>query len=166
MQSLRTQLRVEELETRDVPSTVLAGSGAIPQRLHPLAGRGHGNYFTEQVVPDSGPAIHLAGTGTFAGLGKATVWGDIRALGLVFHGQAKGVLWFTNPAGSVTVQLQGPGQMGPAPLPQVYHYAVVQSSGAYQHMTDTGTLRLVLATPTPGWEHKVPHSHGTFTLYI
>jgi hypothetical protein len=166
MQSLRAQLRVEELEARDVPSSLLTSSSVIAQKVHPLAGRGHGNFTTEQVVPDIGPSVHLAGTGTFAGLGRVTVWGDVRSLGFVFHGQAKGLLWFANHAGSVTVQVQGPAQTGIAPLPQNYHYTIVQGSGAYEHMADTGTLRLVLGMPTPAWNHMVPHSHGTFSLYI
>ena len=100
------------------------------------------------VFPDAGTKYQLTGSAKLLDLGSVSVKGWVRGVGFVRTSQAQGSLTFTNNRGSVTVALTSlkPAD-GFGSLPTWWHYQVTRGTGAYRHVTDTGTIRLGV---TPG----------------
>jgi hypothetical protein len=173
--SIRCRLQIEELGQRILPS---ATPGLLPlpaftsvlaaPHAHALAGQGSGTYIGGSMVVDAGESAMLNGSAYLARLGHVTVTGTVAGLGFIVSGHAWGTLTFANARGSVTVALEGPLQSGFSPLPEQFSYTVVSGTGAYQHLHDHGSLKLVLhpfpIDPLPG--SLFPVAHGTFTLTI
>jgi predicted outer membrane repeat protein len=112
----------------------------------PLTGHGSGSY-TSTSVPDAGVTYSVQGTADLADLGHVSVTGSLQSVGFIVVGQATGQLIFSNDRGSVTIKLTGPDQPGFAPLPERFSYQVVSGSGAFAHLSDQGTLSLVVEPP-------------------
>jgi len=89
---------------------------------------------------------HFTGDGSVKGMGAVQMQIDVYGVGFHDPGTAHGTITLTNAKGSVTVQITGPSQPKLSPLPQYFQYKIVQATGAYRGMTDSGTLRL-LRTP-------------------
>lgn len=171
MASRRPPLHLEELGARILPSATLvdpppaATALASPScvAVHILDGHGHGRYTSDAVQSGAGIEYRLSGHADLAGLGQVKMTGSVHSVGFIQKGRAGGTLTFTNTHGSVTVELQGPEQAGFSPLPERFRYHVVGGSGAYAHLSDSGTLALS--------QHALPTgdrqgAHGTFTLSI
>jgi hypothetical protein len=167
-------LRLEELGARVLPSAVpllpvphasdaLVSHTMPPTLLHPLAGHGSGSYSVGRIIPDLGTTFNLKGTADLAALGHVSVTGSVHSLGFIATGHAGGELTFSNGKGTVTVELTGPQQGGFSALPQKFAYRVVSGTGAYAHLSDHGSLTLVL-TPAP--VGGLGGLHGTFTLKV
>jgi hypothetical protein len=163
--------QVEELGQRVLPSAIVGtppeaapalAAPLPPQLKHPLAGRGSGAFSTDLIPVDGGQVYHLHGSANLAGLGSVLVYGTVGGVGFTQTGRAGGTLTFFANGGSVTVQLLGPVQTAFSPLPQYFHYQITGGTGAFQHLADSGTLRLDFhALPTGSLG-----AHGTFYLYI
>jgi hypothetical protein len=162
---------VEELGQRVLPSAVAAmppeaapvlAAPLPPQIRHPLAGRGSGAFSTDLIPVDAGPLFHLHGSAKLAGLGSVLVYGTVGGVGFTQSGRAGGTLTFIGNGGSVTVQLLGPVQTAFSPLPHYFHYQITGGTGAFQHLADSGTLRLDFH---PVWTGALGE-RGTFSLYI
>jgi hypothetical protein len=158
MSRRRTDFRVEELGQRVLPSAspfslrnLLSSSTLVVHHQpashhmseqHPLHGAGIAVYTTTLQVPDVGLPYHLQGAGNFGVLGLVTVTGNIKSAGFIMQGHATGTLTFANAQGSITLQLTGAEQDGPAPLPQQFSYQITSGTGAYANLHDQGTLTL------------------------
>jgi hypothetical protein len=174
MRSYRAQLRVEELGSRIMPSTVnllgyaaqaLAAAHTSVQHHHQhshkpphadssgqsLSGSGSGSYTTSMGIPDTGTTTDLGGVATLDGQGTFTVTGEFHSLGYILFGHAGGTLTFTNDQGSFTLQLDGPLQTGFSPLPQSFTYSVLSGTGAYQNLQASGSVSLTLTAATGGF---------------
>jgi hypothetical protein len=89
---------------------------------------------------------HFTGDGSVEGMGAVQMQIDVYGVGFNNNGTAHGTITLTNAKGSVTVQITGPSQPKLSPLPSWFQYKIVQATGAYRGMTDSGTIRL-LRTP-------------------
>src|SRR5579871_485444 len=109
----RTQLQLEELGARLVPST----TPLVIPLTHPpatadlasatrqgLVGHGQGSYFLDVMPPDAGMEYHLQGIADLGTLGHVSVSGALHSVGFILHGRAWGTLTFRNAQGSVTVE--------------------------------------------------------------
>jgi hypothetical protein len=172
----RRSLRLEQLAARILPSAAplvapppsahALVSDALPAVHHPLAGHGSGGYTTAPIIPDVGITYNLQGKAKLATLGDVSVTGSVHTtgfFGLLPKGHAGGELTFSNGKGSVTIELTGPPQGGFSPLPRKFDYKVVSGTGAYAHLSDHGSLTLVLKA-LPTGDKGGPH--GTFSLSI
>jgi hypothetical protein len=151
------RLHVEDLGARILPSANHLIATAAPAHLS-LAGYGTGGYLHEFAIPDMGQQYDLLGIATLQGLGRVSVKGSVDTVGFILHGHAWGLLTFTNAKGSVTLLLEGPEQNGFAPLPRRFTFDVIGGTGSYQHLSEPGTLQLVISPAV--------HAQGTFTLTI
>jgi hypothetical protein len=173
MKRFRTVPQVEELGSRVLPSAIALARPPeplvpiVPSPIpvvfkHPLAGMGSGVYSSFPIPTDAGLVRHLHGSAHLAALGEVMVGGTVTGVGFTAEGRATGTLTFIGNGGTVTVELQGPVQSGFSPLPHYFHYQVVQATGAYAHLSDSGTLRLDF--------HPLPlgamGERGTFSLWI
>jgi hypothetical protein len=166
-------LRLEELGARVLPSaTPLAPAPptnaalvyhTMPATHHPLAGHGHGNYSADAIQSGAGITYNLQGTANLADLGHVSIKGWVHSVGFIQNGHAGGQLTFSNGKGSVTVELTGPAQPAFSALPQKFDYRVVADTGTYAHLSDHGTLTLVL-TAAPIRSGGGPQ--GSFTLTL
>jgi hypothetical protein len=120
--------------------------------------QGLGTY-THGLERDAGVQYKFTGAGQFFGLHDAEISGSLYSVGFIARGHAGGELTFTNAKGSVTIELVGPEQAGFAPLPGTFHYSVKKGTGAYAHLTGSGSLSLKLS-PMNGQGM----SGGEFTL--
>ena len=169
--SRRPPLELERLDARILPSatplpipSLPAAAVAPSTAIHILDGHGHGTYTADRIISDAGPEYRLTGTADLAGMGHVRVTGLLHGVGFMAHGRAGGTLTFSNGEGSVTVQLTGPEQPGFSALPQRWDYKVVAHTGAFAHLSTSGTLRLVLQA-APNGDLQTP-PHGTFTLTV
>jgi hypothetical protein len=171
MNRQRLMPQVEELGQRVLPSAVAlmppkaapALAAPLPPQLkHPLSGRGSGVFSTDLIPSEAGTVFHLRGSATLAGMGPVEVLGSVTSVGFIQTGRASGMLTLFGNGGSVTVELQGPVQPAFSPLPHYFHYHVTGGIGAFQHLADSGTLRLDF--------HVVPMGalgeRGSFYLWI
>jgi hypothetical protein len=142
--------------------TMTIASKVVQQE--PLAGAGHGNYSKPFTIPDVGATYNMQGVADLAPLGQVAVTGSIHSLGFISAGQAAGTLTFINAQGSVTVSLLGPVQPGFAPLPSQFQYRVMSGTGAYQDLSDQGSLQLDLVPDLAG--PSSPAGQGTFQLTL
>jgi hypothetical protein len=109
--------------------------------------QGLGTY-THGVESDAGVQYQFTGAGKFFGLHDAEISGSLYSVGFIARGHAGGELTFTNAKGSVTIELVGPEQPGFSPLPGTFHYTVKKGTGAYAHLTGSGSLSLKLSPTT------------------
>src|SRR5689334_5781485 len=101
MKKSSVRLRVEEMESRLVPS------GAPPHHPSPdlvahaatiapvLGGTLTGTYTTSHANPDTGTRYGLSGSGTLNLLGQVTAKGTLQSLGNVASGHAGGTVTIT-----------------------------------------------------------------------
>jgi len=184
MKRFRTVPQLEELGARVLPSAVALAphpepaAAMIPSEplvppikpptplpvvhKHPLAGMGSGVFLSFPIPTDTAPVRYLRGTAHLAALGQVLVGGEVTGVGFTAEGRASGTLTFIGKGGTVTIELQGPVQSGFSPLPHYFHYQTVKGTGAYAHLSDSGTLRLDF--------HPLPlgamGERGTFSLWI
>jgi hypothetical protein len=147
---------VEGLEDRYVLSALIAPPTPVH---HALAGVGHGDVSRNWTIMDVGSSFTLKGTAQVADLGQVTVTGSVHGVGFAWSGHAGGTLTFSNPKGSVKVNLEGPLQGGFSSLPRYFHYQISSGTGAYGKLTDQGTMLLSVNIP---WYS----GHGTFALAV
>jgi hypothetical protein len=114
---------------------------------------------------DAGASVQLFNAqGNFAALGRVTFSGWVQGVGMMKTGQASGDLTLHNSKGTLTVTLQGPQQAGFSPLPETFHYQITGGTGAYQNLSDQGTLKLVFLQPHAG---SIPgQDHGRFVVIV
>ena len=174
------RLHVEELEGRTLPSaspvslpalTAALAAPATPiaplPAIHVLSGQGEGTFAVDAIQSGAGTVYHFYGEGQFAALGHVGIRGDVHAVGFLVHGQAAGTLTLTNDHGSVTLTLTGPDQPGFSALPQQFSYKITGGTGAYAHLSDQGTLSLMLAAAPTGPGSSIPAApHGAFALSV
>jgi hypothetical protein len=141
-------LAVEELGDRVVPSAapavdpVMTHPIVIAQSVHPLTGRGAGDYHSHRGNPDTGVTHKVNGGANLQGMGKVTLTGEIHAPGFIHSTTFTGTMTFKTARGKVTVELASFRPAGPAGLPVWYRYHVTQATGAFKGMHDSGSLRL------------------------
>jgi hypothetical protein len=166
----KARLSVEALGERVVPSAakpvepVSLPPVSIVKATHPLTGRGTGDYHSKRVNPDTGTTHTLAGTAHLQGMGDVKVAGTIHGPGFINSQTFTGTLTFRNAKGRVTVAVTSFRPAGPAGLPVWYRYQVVQATGTYKGMKDTGSLR-VDVTLFPSFAAG-PDQAGTFRVTI
>jgi hypothetical protein len=169
--------RVEELESRAVPSTIpflptgasgMLGAHAQGNHAPVLAGVLTGSYAPSPRVPDAGLHYNLHGTGMVSGMGHVSLSGWIQSTGYIAAGHARGELVLSNAHGTLTLQLEGTLQPGFASLPTHFYFNVVKGTGAYAHELAGGTIdfhyapRAVPMHLLPG--QPPPEAGGTFAL--
>jgi len=177
MSAPKKSTRVEELESRAVPSTIpflptgvsgMLGAHAQGNHAPVLAGMLTGSYTPAHQVPDVGLRFNLHGTGTVSGMGHVTLTGWVQSTGFVASGHARGELVLSNAHGTLTLQLEGTLQPGFAPLPTHFYFNVVKGTGAYAHELAGGTIdfhyapKAVPLHMSPG--QPPPEAGGTFAL--
>ena len=166
MDRARARPRVEELESRTLPSTTALAPPALAPALAAgphrhaepaLDGDVSGHYSVpEGSSPDLGQTYTLKdGSGTVGRLGHVTVKGSLQSTGFMVSGRATGSLTLTGAHGSVTLDLLGPLQQGFAPLPGRFSFTVKSGTRAYAHFHATGTVTVHLDA-----------AHHTFTLDV
>jgi hypothetical protein len=164
------RLSLEPLGERLVPSAaqpivpVSLPPVSIVHTAHPLTGRGTGDYHSKRGNPDIGVTHTLAGTAHLQGMGDVKVAGTIHAPGFINSQTFTGTMTLRNAKGRVTVELTSFRPAGPAGLPVWYRYHVVQATGAYKGMKDTGSLRVDVAL-YPSFAAG-PDQAGTFRVTI
>lgn len=149
-------LRVEELETRDVPSCAasLPVSGDPPTlpaaQQSPLAGTDHafGTIRGTYAAPlmggvDAGIVFALQGGGQVHFLGAVHLTGTLQGTGNIAAGRAGGEITLSDRRGSLTLQLEGPVQGMFAPMPHEFGFTVVKATGAFQGIQATGWVGVV-----------------------
>ena len=172
--------RVEELETRAVPSTVpflstgasgMLGAHAQGNPAPILAGLLTGTYTpAPHKLADAGMQFTLQGTGTVSGMGQVTLTGSLHTTGFVAAGHASGTLVLANAHGTLTLHLEGTLQPGFAALPAHFYFNVVKGTGAYTHVMASGTIDFHYAPAAvplhmlPG--QPPPDAGGTFALTL
>jgi hypothetical protein len=168
----QSPLLLEELDARLLPSTIPlpqiapAPSALLPgpiPPLHVLSGQGEGTFSTPAIQSGAGTDYSISGEGQFAALGQVVLHGGVHSVGFIQHGHAAGILTLTNSRGSLTLALRGPDQPGFSALPEQFSYIVTNGTGAYAHLSDQGTLALVLATQ-PAVPDGTHGPHGAFAL--
>src|SRR5262249_528361 len=138
------RLTVEALGERVVPSAArpVAPESLPPVKIvqitHPLTGRGTGDYHSKRTNPATGTTHTPAGTRHLQGMGDVKVAGTIHGPGFINSQTFTGTLTFWNAKGRVTVELTSFRPVSLAGLPVWYRYHVVQATGAYKGMKDTG----------------------------
>jgi hypothetical protein len=170
MKRTTSRPRLEELETRDVPSVTLFSSSPQPVAASvarhatlpaAVVGTLTGTFTQMRHIADTGASYALTGGGSVRPLGKVTVNGSMTAPGFVRVGRASGTLTLTGSGGTVKVRLLGPEEGGFKPLPERFHFTAGSGTGAYQHLTGSG-IALLRLTPPP-----IMHpTAGTFTLIL
>jgi hypothetical protein len=133
--------------------------------IHVLSGQGEGTFSSPAIQSGAGTDYQLAGEGQFAALGQVNLHGWVHSVGFLWHGHATGSLTLTNHFGSVTLALSGPDQPGFSALPQQFSYHISAGTGAYAHLSDQGSLGLVLATQ-PAVPDGIHGPHGAFALVV
>jgi hypothetical protein len=179
MSGQKKKPRVEELETRAVPSTVpflatgasgMLGAHANGNAAPVLAGLLTGSYTPSPNLPDAGLQFHLQGGGTVNGMGKVSLTGSLHGVGFVAAGHAGGELVITNAHGSLTLRLEGTLQPGFASPPAHFYFNVVKGTGAYAHELASGTVDFHYAPSVvplhlrPG--EAPPVAGGTFAITL
>jgi hypothetical protein len=162
MKTTRTQLRVERLDQRDVPSATISTPVTNPSTSAAAAyspfAVASGAYTTGGLMVDAGPAYRLHGTGHYGSIGAFTVTGSVQAVGFVASGRAGGTLTLASASGTLTIELTGPVQAGFSPLPRQFTYRVVHNTGGIARIPFQGTLTLDLGAP-----HALPGGRlGTY----
>jgi hypothetical protein len=112
-----------------------------PTVVHPVAGFGSGKYICTLQAGNVPTGFHFTGVMDTKGMGRVTVQASIYGVGYR-NAPAGGRITLTNGKGSVTIELTALPQPKLSKLPEWFRYRIVQSSGAYKGMTDSGTLRL------------------------
>jgi hypothetical protein len=100
--------------------------------------------------PDAGSTEILHGSGQVAGIGHATLRGEIHEPGFVALGSAQGDLTLRRPGGTITIHLTGPP--GPGGLQNssgVFTGGITGATGKYRGLHGIGSASLSL-TPVPG----------------
>jgi hypothetical protein len=171
--------RVEELETRAVPSTVpflstgasgMLGAHAQGNAAPVLAGLLTGTYTPSPKTPDVGLSFNLRGAGTLSGMGHVTLSGSLHTAGFIAAGHAGGTLVLATAHGTLTLHLEGTLQPGFAHLPPHFYFNVVKGTGAYAHVLAGGTIAFHDAPAVvpfhllPG--QTPPVAGGTFSMTI
>jgi hypothetical protein len=164
---------IEDLGDRIVPTSDFYGAVAIPISLlpgqqtvsltpppvHALVGTGAGAYAVHRLMPDVGSSYELSGAGNVTKLGMVTVDAKLHSVGFIANGHAGGTMTFTNPRGSLTIELTGPSQPGFSALPSHFSYQVLSGTGSFQNVHGTGTIDVRL-TPGPSG------AAGAFQFYL
>jgi len=109
---------------------------------HALATVATGYYICTLRFASTNTGYHFTGSATVKSMGWVFVQADIYAVGYSTGRGAYGQITFSNAHGSVTIKLTGPSQPKLSPLPSVFHYKVLSTTGAYRHIKDSGQLRL------------------------
>jgi hypothetical protein len=171
--------RVEELESRAVPSSVpflatgvsgMLGAHTQGNAAPVLSGMLTGTYTPAPGIPDAGLQFNIHGSGKLSVLGHVTVTGTLHTTGFTRAGHAGGTLVLTTASGSLTLQLEGALQPGFAPLPTHWYFNVVKGAGAYAHVMASGTINFNYAPAVmpmhllPG--QPPPQAGGTFALTL
>jgi hypothetical protein len=142
-------MRVEELESRAVPSTVpflstgasgMLGAHTQGNAAAVLAGMLTGKYTPAGKLTDAGRQFNLLGSGMLSVLGQVTLTGSLHSTGLIAAGHAEGTLVLANAHGTLTLHLEGTLQHGLSPLPEHFFFNVVKGTGAYSHVMASGTI--------------------------
>jgi len=161
MKTQKVQLGLETLEGRVTPSTtglveptVVHTSSVVLTThtvttvapkvvVHALAGLNTGNYICTLRYGTTNSGYHFMGTAITKAMGTVSVQAQVYAVGFHDFGNAHGTITFTNAKGSVTVSLTGPRQPRLSPLPVWFQYKVINATGAYRNLRDSGTLRII-----------------------
>lgn len=110
-----------------------------------LAGTLHGGYFLSGSNPDVGGTYRIGVTGKVTPLGQTGDSGQIQSAGFIAQGTAKGTLTIAAPRGSLKLQLTGPVQSGPAPLPSTLSYTITSGTRSYRGATGSGAFAVTLS---------------------
>jgi hypothetical protein len=161
---------VERLQGRVLCSGLLPGSSAnaltaltVVNKTVSLHGTLRGHLKSEVGIPDVGRTFSSSGSGFLAGLGRASVAGNLQTTGFIAEGHAHGTMTLTLGKGTITLQLTGvPVQGGFAGLPSTFTYTVTSGTGAYRNVTDRGIATL---TTAPG-NSMNQSEQGAFTLNL
>jgi hypothetical protein len=179
MSAQKKSPRVEELESRAVPSSVpflvtgpsgMLGAHTQGNAAALLSGMLTGTCTPAPGVPDAGTHFNVHGSGKLSVLGHVSVTGTLHSTGYTRVGHAGGTLVLTTAHGSLTLQLEGTLQPGFAPLPAHWYFNVVKGTGAYAHLMASGTIDFHYAPEVvplhmlPG--QPPPQAGGTFALTI
>jgi hypothetical protein len=175
MSEQRHRLRpnVERLRGRVVCSGLLPGSSAnalttlaVVNKTVSLHGTLRGHFQWEVGVPDVGRTFSSSGSGFLAGLGRASVAGNLHTTGFIAEGHAQGTLTLTHGKGTITLQLTGTSvQSGFAGLPRTFTYTVTSGTGAYRSVTDHGIATLT-TVPGNSMNQSNVSEQGAFTLNL
>ncbi|HLW68701.1 MAG TPA: hypothetical protein VKS79_25510 [Gemmataceae bacterium] len=129
--------------TTTTPAPPTTTSTTPAQQSHALYGSGTGTYICTLEFMTVPSGYHFTGNGSVKSMGAVQMQIDVYGNGFNNNGSAHGTITLTNAKGSVTVQITGPSQPKLSPLPESFQYKIVQATGAYRGMTDTGTLQLI-----------------------
>jgi hypothetical protein len=164
---------VERLGGKVLCSGLLPGSSAnaltaltVVNKTVSLHGTLRGHFHSEVGNPDTGRTFSSSGTGFLAGLGRASVAGNLQTTGFIAEGHAQGTLTLTLGKGTITLQLTGmSAQKGFAGLPSTFTYTVTSGTGAYRNVTDHGIATLTTAAGNSMTQSN-GQEHGAFTLNL
>jgi hypothetical protein len=145
---------VATLPTSHVTSTVVSTTTTTVTQTHALGGSATGTYICTLEYGTMPSGYHFTGQGTVKGMGIVQIQIDVYGVGFHTTGTAHGTMTLSNAKGSVTVQLTGPIQPKLSALPSWFEYKIVQGTGAYTNLRDSGTMSLI-RTPD-----KIPVKFG------
>ncbi len=173
--SCSTRLTLEELDGRVMPTVfvpitlppVTIAAVASPA-THPLHGDAGGSSTATASIGGEDRFV-LIGTANLGGRGSFALTGFVQVDGRVaqkvgwgvLYGHGEGELVFTNAYGTISVTLHDPALRGVSRNPSHFHYTISGGTGAYQHLSGSGRVYLVLLpAPTAAGQP----SQGTFNL--
>jgi len=108
-----------------------------------LHGALRGQLHSEFGIPDDGRTFSLSGSGLVAGIGRASIAGNLQTTGFIAQGHAHGTLTLALEHGRITLELTGSNtQSGFAGLPSNFTYTVTSGTGRYRNVTDHGIAAL------------------------
>jgi hypothetical protein len=169
MNKSSVRLRVEEMESRLVPSTAALPRPPLDLVAHAaaeiaavLGGTVSGTYTSASGNPDLGTTYHLHGKGTLNLVGRVKLTATLQTPGNVVSGLAGGTVTLKFGQDKITLQLTGPELKGFARLPShtTFTYTVTGASGQFASLKGAGgKADLTLGPPSST-------SPGSFSLTI
>jgi len=130
------------------------GSSLLPLQAGSLDATAAGSITPLVHIPEDGAAYSLTGAGRLLNGDAVRVAGTLQSTGMIAQGRATGELTITGPHGTLTLDLIGPNQGAFAALPAQFGFTVHSGTGAYAHLSATGSVAVHL------------YSDGTFALAI
>jgi hypothetical protein len=164
---------VERLQGKGLCSGLLPGKSAneltalaVINKTVSLHGTLRGDLQSEVGIPDTGRTFLPTGSGFLAGLGRASVAGNLQTTGFIARGRATGTRTLTLAKGTITLQLTGTAvQGGFAGLPIHFNFTITSGTGRYRNVTDHGIATLT-TTPQGGGTQSNVTEQGAFTLKL
>ncbi len=167
-------LQVESLESMTLLSSIPAmglplGPALVQkQAATPVAFNAttRGLFFTTQSNPDTGTTYHVFTIGRNSGGVLVGVSGDLVTPGFI-RGRTTGTLTVFTARGSLTLDVTGPVQNGPAPLPSTLGYTITGGTGAFaNNHSGSGTIAVSYHVNHTGTGHALSDftQSGTISL--